>query len=253
MVSTACFASLVLAALCCLEPDLNTLHASSCLHITFTFISPPLSCTSLTTQSSWNSGNLVWIFLPNRSSAGLTPVVMWGVDLYAIKYLRTSFFHCFPLVCVIRNLFKRVGSAFPLCHLLGAIMVWFSCVRYHSLPNSFQMARCQWLPIVVSHESWRFSTDSYWSLQMVWNTWSQFHNICWSSQPRLTQSHLTVKDPINPGPSLAMDLVLRGLAWLAQGRHDCSLAGIPNAFCKILLSLCPFRAAILLITTSASY
>ena len=225
----------------------------SAYNLAFTFISPSLSCTSLTTRSSWNSGNLVRIFLPNRSSAGLTPVVVWGVDLYAIKYLRTSFFLCFPLACTICNLFKRVGSAFPLRHLLGAIMIWFSCVWYHSIPSIFQTAHCQWLLIVVNHESWKLSPDSYWSPQMLWNTWSQFHNICWSSQPQLTQSHLTVKDPINPWPSLVMDLVLRGLTWLAHGGEDCLLAGIPDAFCKILLSLCQSRATILLITTSASY
>ena len=47
--------------------------------------------------------------------------------------------------------------------------------------------------------------------------------ICWSSQPRLTRSHLTAKDLINPGPSLAMDLVVRGLTWLAQDEQDCLL------------------------------
>ena len=47
--------------------------------------------------------------LLNRStgSAGLTPVVVWGVDLYAIRYLRTSSFHCLPSACAIRILFKR--------------------------------------------------------------------------------------------------------------------------------------------------
>ena len=116
----------------------------SAYYLAFTFIYPSLSCTLLTTRSSWNSGNLVRIFLPNRSSAELTPVVVRGVDLYAIKYLWTSFFHCFPLACTICNLFKRVDSALPFRHLLGAIliMVWFSCVWYHSLPNIFQMAHC---------------------------------------------------------------------------------------------------------------
>ena len=58
----------------------------SAYNLAFTFISPSLSlsCTSLTTRSSWNSANLVRIFFPKRSSAGLTPVVVWGVDLYAI-------------------------------------------------------------------------------------------------------------------------------------------------------------------------
>ena len=34
--------------------------------------------------------------------------------------------------------FSRVASVFPLRHLLGAIMVWFLYVQYHSLPKSFK-------------------------------------------------------------------------------------------------------------------
>lgn len=66
-------------------------------------LSPP----PLSKRSSWNSGKLVRLFLPNRSSAGLTRVVVLGVDLYAIKYLRMSSFHCLPSACALPNLFKR--------------------------------------------------------------------------------------------------------------------------------------------------
>ena len=79
----------------------------SAYNLAFAFISPSLSCTSLGARSSRNSGKLVRIFLPNRSSAGLTRVVVLGVDLYAIKYLQTSSFHCLPSACAICILFKR--------------------------------------------------------------------------------------------------------------------------------------------------
>ena len=115
--------------------------------------------------------------LLNRStgSAGLTPVVVWGIDLYAIRYLRTSSFHCLPSACAICILFKRDRFAFPLLHSLGAIMAWSSCVLYHSLPNTFQTHLKQtadhyhWLLIVVNHESWRSSPDSQWSSRMSWS------------------------------------------------------------------------------------
>ena len=151
---------------------------------------------------------------------------------------------------------KEIASAFPLRHLLGTIVAWSSCARYHSPPNIFRthlkqtVAHCHWLLTVVNYESWRFSPDSRWFSQMLWNAWSQFLNICWSGQPQLTWSHLTVKDLISPGLSLAMDLVAKGLTWPAQGEQDCLLADIQNTFCKIFLSLCQSRATILLIATS---
>ena len=83
---------------------------------------------------------------------------------------------------------KEVDSTFPPRRVLGAIIACSSWVRYHSLSSIFQThlrrttAHCHWLLIVVNHESWRFSPDSQWSSQMLWNTWSQFRTICWSSQ-----------------------------------------------------------------------
>ena len=194
------------------------------------------------------------VFLPNRSSAGLTLVVVWGVDLYAIKYLRTSFFHCFPLACTICNLFKSCLCLPTSPFAWGHNGMVFVC----SIPQPskiFQMAHCHWLLIVVNHESWRFSRDSKWSPQMLWNTWSQFHNnyLLKQSTTTNTESPDSKGPNKNPGPSLAMDLVLRGLTWLAQDGQDCLLAGIPNTICKILLSRCQSRATILLIKTSASY
>ena len=72
-------------------------------NLSLRLLSPP----PLSKRSSWNSGKLVRLFLPNRSSAGLTRVVVLGVDLYAIRYLRMSSFHCLPSACALPNLFKR--------------------------------------------------------------------------------------------------------------------------------------------------
>ena len=221
MVSTACFALYCFSST--LLPGTRSEY-SACLflsayNLAFTFISPSLSCSSLTPWSSWNSGNLVRIFLPNRSSAGLTLVVVWGVDLYAIKYLRTSFFHCFPLACTICNLFKSCFCLPTSPFAWGHNGMVFVC----SIPQPskiFQMAHCHWLLIVVNHESWRFSRDSKWSPQMLWNTWSQFHNICWSSQPQLTQSRQTVKGPIKTQAQVLPWTLSWGgwLDWLRMGR-----------------------------------
>ena len=134
------------------------LFFSAC-NLAFAFISPSLSCTSLRTWSSWNSGNLVRIFLPNRSSAGLTRVVVLGVDLYAIKYLWTSSFHCLPQRVQSASFSKEIGPAFPPHHLFGDIKAWSCCARCHILPNIFRTslkqtaAHCHWLLIVVNRES----------------------------------------------------------------------------------------------------
>ena len=83
----------------------------SAYNLAFAFISPSLSCTSIRTWSSWNSGNLVWTFFPNRSSAGLTRVVVLVVDLYAIKYYFVNFFlPLFASAFAICILFKRDRS-----------------------------------------------------------------------------------------------------------------------------------------------
>ena len=64
----------------------------------FAFIPLSLSRTSLATISSLNSASFVCIFLQKKISAGLTPVMVCGVDLYAKRYLRTSSFGlCNPL------------------------------------------------------------------------------------------------------------------------------------------------------------
>ena len=68
MVLTACFSSTLLPGT---RSEYSACLFLSAYNLAFTFISPSQSCTSLTTRSSWNSGNLVRIFLPNRSSSGL--------------------------------------------------------------------------------------------------------------------------------------------------------------------------------------
>ena len=103
----------------------------------FAFIPLSLSRTSLAITSSLNSGSFVRIFLPNNS-AGLTPVVVCGVDLYATKYLRNSSFQSFPSACAIlilfnKDLFRRSTSPFAWGHK-GVV---FRCStprssRYHS-------------------------------------------------------------------------------------------------------------------------
>ena len=115
--------------------------------------------------------------LLNRStgSAGLTPVVVWWIDLYESGICELLPSTVCPQLVQSAFFSKEIGSAFPLLHSLGAIMAWSSCVLYHSLPNTFQTHLKQtadhyhWLLIVVNHESWRSSPDSQWSSRMSWS------------------------------------------------------------------------------------
>ena len=67
---------------------------------------------------------------------------------------------------------------------------------------------------------------------MLYNTWCQFHDICWSSQPRLTQSHRTVKDPIYK--SRADDLIgYKGWAGLLTSWHLKSILQNPSVSLSI--------------------
>ena len=66
---------------------------------------------------------------------------MWGVDLYATKYLRISYLNSFPLGCAILILLRSDFFVFPPHRSLVVTIVWSSCALYISDPNCGPLSR----------------------------------------------------------------------------------------------------------------
>ena len=189
-----------------------------------------------------------------KFSSRLTPVVVWGVELYAIRYLLTSFFHFLSSTWAILILFRR-----DLCCLSTSPFAWghngvvFLCSMPQSSKYLSNSLETNWDPlslIIENGKPWVVKILS--KLSIILSDVVEFRNIYWSHQPRSTLSYLKVGVLTNPGPGVAMGHLVRGLIWLALGGLDCLQVHNHSTSCESVLLLYRSQVTILLTATFVS-